>query len=348
MASDYWLAYETSEERASSFNSLFFLSIYSIIVAISIVLVIFRSYFIMFFGLKTTQAFFTQILHSILHAPMSFFDTTPSGRILSRASNDQTNVDISVPLFMNLALSMYMSLLSIIIITCQYAWPTLFFLIPLGWLNMQYRNYYLAASRELTRLDSITQAPVIHHFSESILGFMTIRCFRKQEIFIQENRMLVCPLSYGLSLNSVLFWAIYMSCFVENRMVSVERIKQFAEIRSEAAWTLKDYLPPPTWPAHGNVELENLQARYRPNTPLVLKGITLSIRGGEKVGVVGRTGSGKSTLIQVFFRLIEPSGGRIVIDDIDILKVGLHDLRSRFGIIPQEPVSFRRDYKKQY
>jgi len=82
------------------------------------------------------------------------------------------------------------------------------------------------------------------------------------------------------------------------------------------------------------------QVRYRPNTPLVLKGITLDIKGGEKVGVVGRTGSGKSTLIQVLFRLVEPSGGKIIIDGIDISTLGLHDLRSRFGIIPQEPVLF--------
>lgn len=82
------------------------------------------------------------------------------------------------------------------------------------------------------------------------------------------------------------------------------------------------------------------QVRYRPNTPLVLKGISLSIHGGEKIGVVGRTGSGKSTLIQVFFRLVEPYGGKIIIDGVDICKLGLHDLRSRFGIIPQEPVLF--------
>uniref|UniRef100_A0A803MA39 ABC transporter domain-containing protein n=1 Tax=Chenopodium quinoa TaxID=63459 RepID=A0A803MA39_CHEQI len=81
--------------------------------------------------------------------------------------------------------------------------------------------------------------------------------------------------------------------------------------------------------------------RYRSNTPLVLKGITLGIRGGKKIGVVGRTGSGKSTLIQVFFRLVEPYGGKIIIDGIDICKIGLHDLRSRFGIIPQEPVLFQ-------
>ncbi|PPS00035.1 hypothetical protein GOBAR_AA20628 [Gossypium barbadense] len=390
MAGDYWLSYETSAERASSFNASVFISVYAIIAAISVVLIVFRAFFVTIMGLKTAQKFFRQILQSILHAPMSFFDTTPSGRILSRASTDQTNVDIFVPFVMGITVAMYITLLSIFIITCQYAWPTIFLIIPLCWLNFWYRGYYLASSRELTRLDSITKAPVIHHFSESISGVMTIRAFRKEDSFCQENvnrvnsslrmdfhnngsnewlgfrleligSLVLClstmfmiflpssivrpenvglSLSYGLSLNSVLFWAIYMSCFVENRMVSVERIKQFSRLQPEAAWHIENRLPPPNWPSHGNVELKDLQVRYRPSTPLVLKGITLSINGGEKIGVVGRTGSGKSTLIQVFFRLVEPTGGKIIIDGIDICMLGLHDLRSRFGIIPQEPVLF--------
>lgn len=83
-----------------------------------------------------------------------------------------------------------------------------------------------------------------------------------------------------------------------------------------------------------------MQVRYRDNTPLVLKGVSLSIKGGEKIGVVGRTGSGKSTLIQVFFRLVEPYSGKIIIDGVNICNLGLHQLRSRFGIIPQEPILF--------
>lgn len=390
MSADYWLAYETSADRAASFNPSFFIEIYGIIALLALVIVTIRMIFFTHMGLKTAQIFFTQILHSILHAPMSFFDTTPSGRILSRASTDQTNIDVLIPFSMSLSLSMYITLIGIIVITCQYAWPTVFLLIPLGFLNVWYRGYYLATSRELTRLDSITKAPVIHHFSESISGVMTIRCFRKQEIFSQENirrvnenlrmdfhnngsnewlgfrlefigSLILCfstlfmillpssiikpenvglSLSYGLSLNGTLFWAIYMSCFMENKMVSVERIKQFIAIESEAEWRKKDSVPPPNWPTRGNVELKDIQVRYRSNTPLVIKGITLSIRGGEKIGVVGRTGGGKSTLIQVFFRLVEPSGGKLIIDGIDISTLGLHDLRSRFGIIPQEPVLF--------
>ncbi|KAL3517448.1 hypothetical protein ACH5RR_020037 [Cinchona calisaya] len=390
MAGDYWLAYETSEKRAMSFNPSLFIEIYAIIAVVSFVLIMLRIFLLIFMGLKTSQIFFRGILHSILHAPVSFFDTTPSGRILSRASNDQTNIDIFVPLFTNFFISTYFTLFGIIIITCQNAWPTVFLFIPLGWLNYWFRGYYLATSRELTRFDSITKAPVIHHFSESIAGFITIRCFRKQERFRQENVnrvnsnlrmdfhnygcnewlgfrlelmgsfilcisalfMIVLPgtiiksenvglsLSYGLSLNSVLFSAINSSCSLENKMVSVERIKQFTNIPSEAQWKKEDLLPPPEWPNRGNIELIDLQVRYRPNTPLVIKGITLTIKGGEKIGVVGRTGGGKSTLVLVFFRLVEPSGGRIIIDGIDISTLGLHDLRSRFGIIPQEPVLF--------
>ena len=87
-------------------------------------------------------------------------------------------------------------------------------------------------------------------------------------------------------------------------------------------------------------KLNSFQVRYRQNTPLILKGITVSIKGGEKIGVVGRTGSGKSTLVQALFRIVEPAEGRIIIDGVDICTLGLHDLRSRFGVIPQEPVLF--------
>ncbi|CAN1285585.1 ABC transporter C family member 4 [Linum perenne] len=390
MIGDYWLAYETNDERAATFNPTLFISVYAGIAAISVVLLAFRSVFVTLMGLKTSQNFFNGILRSILRAPMSFFDTTPSGRILSRASTDQANIDLFLPFILGLTLAMYVTVLSILFVICQNAWPTIFLLIPLGWLNLWYRSYFLATSRELTRLDSITKAPVIHHFSESIAGVMTIRSFRKVGKFCEENvikvdsnlrmdfhnngsnewlglrleligivilcssavLLIILPssivnpanvglsLSYGLSLNSVLFFAIYTSCFVENRMVSVERIKQFTNIASEAAWRIPDKKPPPSWPTRGRVDLRDLQVRYRPNTPLVLKGITLTINGGEKVGIVGRTGSGKSTLVQVFFRLVEPSFGKIIIDGLDISTVGLHDLRSRFGIIPQEPVLF--------
>ncbi|KAF8772803.1 hypothetical protein HU200_005394 [Digitaria exilis] len=390
VASDYWLAEETSDENAATFRPSLFINVYAIIAAVSVVLVAARSFLVAFIGLQTADKFFKQILNSILHAPMSFFDTTPSGRILSRASSDQTNVDLFLPFFVWMSVSMYITVISVLIVTCQVAWPSVIAIIPLVILNLWYRGYYLATSRELTRLESITKAPVIHHFSETVQGVMTIRCFRKEESFLQENLnrvnaslkmdfhnnganewlgfrlelvgsfvlcftallMVTLPssfvkpeyvglsLSYGLSLNQVLFWAIWISCFIENKMVSVERIKQFTNIPSEATWRIKDCLPDANWPSKGDIDIIDLKFRYRHNTPLVLKGITISIHGGEKIGVVGRTGSGKSTLIQALFRIVEPSEGKIIIDGVDICTLGLHDLRSRFGIIPQEPVLF--------
>ncbi|PAN30262.1 hypothetical protein PAHAL_5G355100 [Panicum hallii] len=390
VASDYWLADETSEENAASFRPSLFINVYAIIAAVSVVLVTARAFLVAVIGLQTADKFFKQILNSILHAPMSFFDTTPSGRILSRASSDQTNVDLFLPFFVWMSVSMYITVISVLVVTCQVAWPSVVAIIPLVILNLWYRGYYLATSRELTRLESITKAPVIHHFSETVQGVMTIRCFRKEDSFLQENLnrvnaslkmdfhnnganewlgfrleligsfvlcftallMVTLPsnfvkpeyvglsLSYGLSLNQVLFWAIWISCFIENKMVSVERIKQFTNIPSEAAWRIKDCLPDANWPTKGDIDVVDLKFRYRHNTPLVLKGITISIHGGEKIGVVGRTGSGKSTLIQALFRIVEPSEGKIIIDGVDICTLGLHDLRSRFGIIPQEPVLF--------
>ncbi|CAA7388820.1 unnamed protein product [Spirodela intermedia] len=403
MASDYWLAFKTPAKNVAFFNPIVFIRVYATISIVSVVLVTVRALVVAFLGLATAQLFFRQLLHSVLHAPMSFFDTTPSGRILSSkdfekicgsicelASSDQTNIDLFLPFFVGIVVAMFMTVLSILVITCQVAWPTIIIIIPLAALNFWFRGYYLATSRELTRLDSITKAPVIHHFSESVSGVTTIRCFRKEESFCKENVdrvdanlrmdfhnngsnewlgfrleligslilcfsalfMVVLPssivkpeyvglsLSYGLSLNTTLFFAIWISCLVENRMVSVERIKQFTNIPSEAAWKIKGCLPSASWPTKGNIDIRDLKVKYRPNTPIVLKGITLRINGGEKIGIVGRTGSGKSTLIQALFRVVEPTEGKIVIDGIDISMLGLHDLRSRFGIIPQEPVLF--------
>ncbi|CAN6270978.1 unnamed protein product [Urochloa humidicola] len=104
-------------------------------------------------------------------------------------------------------------------------------------------------------------------------------------------------LSYGFSLNSLVYYTILISCMVENDMVAVERVHQYSTLPSEAEWQVADCLPSPNWPSRGDIDVRDLKVRYRENTPLILRGITVSIKSGEKIGVVGRTGSGKSTLV---------------------------------------------------
>ena len=147
--------------------------------------------------------------------------------------------------------------------------------------------------------------------------------------------------TYGLNMNVLQAWVIWNLCNVENKMISVERILDFSQLPSEAPPLIEDCRPEPDWPSEGFIQFENLHVKYSPSLPMVLKGITCTIPAKKKIGVVGRTGSGKSTLIQALFRVVEPSEGHILIDGIDICKIGLEDLRSKLSIIPQDPTLFQ-------
>ncbi|XP_021319777.1 ABC transporter C family member 4 isoform X2 [Sorghum bicolor] len=185
MASDYWLSYETS--GGPVFDTSIFLGVYVSIVATTIILEMVATLIVTFLGLQSAQAFFNKMFDSILRAPMSFFDTTPSGRILSRASSDQSKIDTNLVFYVGFATSMCISVVTNIAITCQVAWPSVIAVLPLLLLNIWYRNRYIATSRELSRLQGVTRAPIIDHFTETFLGAPTVRCFRKEDEFYQTN-----------------------------------------------------------------------------------------------------------------------------------------------------------------
>lgn len=135
-------------------------------------------------------------------------------------------------------------------------------------------------------------------------------------------------------------WGIRQSADLENQMTSVERIREYCDIPSEELETTDEAKrPPPSWPYSGKVEFKDFKLKYSENEGYVLKGLNFDIEPKEKVGIVGRTGAGKSSIIQSVFRLAV-NEGLIKIDGKDINDLGLHDLRSKISIIPQDPVLF--------
>ncbi|XP_060863100.1 multidrug resistance-associated protein 1-like isoform X2 [Metopolophium dirhodum] len=146
--------------------------------------------------------------------------------------------------------------------------------------------------------------------------------------------------SYALQITQLLNLLVRVTSDVETNIVAVERIKEYAETPQEAPWEVPSTQPPSEWPTRGEIQFQNLKLRYRESLDLVLKGLDFLVEGGQKVGIVGRTGAGKSSLTLSLFRIVEASEGSILIDGVDISKIGLHTLRNHLTIIPQDPVLF--------
>ncbi|KAJ4866340.1 ABC transporter C family member 1 [Raphanus sativus] len=147
-------------------------------------------------------------------------------------------------------------------------------------------------------------------------------------------------LSYALSITSSLTAVLRLASLAENSLNSVERVGNYIELPSEAPLVVENNRPPPGWPSSGSIKFEDVVLRYRPELPPVLHGVSFFISPMDKVGIVGRTGAGKSSLLNALFRIVEVEKGRILIDECDIGRFGLMDLRKVLGIIPQAPVLF--------
>ncbi|XP_065431854.1 multidrug resistance-associated protein 1-like isoform X5 [Chrysemys picta bellii] len=146
-------------------------------------------------------------------------------------------------------------------------------------------------------------------------------------------------ISYALNITQTLNFWVRKACEIETNGVSIERVCEYEKMDKEAPWIMSKR-PPMGWPNKGIIEFINYQARYRTDLGLALQDVSFQTHSKEKVGIVGRTGAGKSTLTNCLFRIIERAGGKIIIDGIDISTIGLHDLRGNLNIIPQDPVLF--------
>ncbi|KAF9922563.1 hypothetical protein FBU30_007314 [Linnemannia zychae] len=147
-------------------------------------------------------------------------------------------------------------------------------------------------------------------------------------------------MAYSLAFTDNVLWFVRTFTYNEINMNCVQRVEEYTALPQEAPEIIESYRPPAGWPSQGEIQVHNLVMRYAPDDPAVVRDISFHISPCEKIGIVGRTGAGKSTLAVAFFRFMEMTSGKIEIDGVDISRIGLHDLRSNLTIIPQDPVLF--------
>ncbi|KAJ1721490.1 hypothetical protein LPJ53_003999 [Coemansia erecta] len=338
------------------------------------------------------------LLHGVLRSPMSFFDTTPLGRIINRFSTDIRGCDEQLPRSTSVLVSAMITVISGILVIGFSMPPMLFLIVPLTFVYRQLQQRYLFSNRDSRRLMQINKSPIFSHFQESINGISTIRAYRQQARFTEGNEYRLTfytrafftnmalyrwlslrletlgniivfgttlfqivalhfydygnaglaglTMSYAFEVINSLNWSARSITDVETNMISLERSVEYAQLPSEAPEIIEDNRPAESWPAHGMIEFINYSTRYRRGLDLVLRDISFCVLPMQKVGIVGRTGAGKSSLTLALFRIIEATSGKILIDGQDISQYGLYDVRSKLSIIPQDPVLFAGSVRK--
>lgn len=327
----------------------------------------------------------------ILHSPMSFIDTTPTGRILNRFSRDTEVLDNEISNQLRITSFSLASIIGVIILCIIYL-PWFAIAVPfLAVVFVGISSFYQASAREIKRLDAVNRSFVYSSFGEILSGMDTLKIYNVEGLFVKKLELLidkmneayfltitnqrwlsvclnvistiftviitllcVCSvfnisaasvgllLSYVLQITSQLNQLMRSITQVENQMNSTERLSEYAfKLKQEAPYLLNDNITNAAWPINGTIVFDDVSFYYRPELPLVLKHLTFKVESNEKVGICGRTGAGKSSIMSALFRLAELSEGSIIIDNVDISKIGLHALRSKLSIIPQDPVLFK-------
>ncbi|XP_074488291.1 ATP-binding cassette sub-family C member 8 isoform X1 [Sebastes fasciatus] len=404
VAIDYWLAHWTSRVigdkttrnctvvQGCVFSHSWYLSVFSVLCCLGIVLCLATSVAVEWTGLKVAKELHHDLLNKIILAPMRLFETTPLGSILNRFSTDTNTIDQHIPTTLECLSRSTLLCVSALGVICYVTPVFLIALLPLAVACYFIQKYFRVASRDLQQLEDSTQLPLLCHFSETVEGLTTIRALRYEPRFRQRllqftdanniaslfltaaNRWLEVRMEYigacvvlvaavasianslydnlspglvGLGLTYALMVSNYMNWMVRNladievQLGSVKRINGLLKTEPENyEGLLTDSQVPDGWPREGEIKIQNLSVRYDTTLKPVLKNVNAHINHGQKVGICGRTGSGKSSFSLAFFRMVDMFEGRIVIDDIDIAKLPLQTLRSRLSIILQDPILF--------
>ncbi|KAK3096100.1 hypothetical protein FSP39_023229 [Pinctada imbricata] len=375
-------------------RNIYYLTVYSVLGVIQGLFLFLYAFLGMRCLVRASGVLHSSMLHCVMRSPMSFFDTTPLGRIMNRFSSDIDILDDRVPRTYRLITIMIANLIGILVVVSINTPFFLVVIVPVGVLYVFILRFYLPTARQLKRIESVTRSPIYNHFSETISGASIIRAFRSDDRFIDvsHNRVdrnstfyfgAICgawwisvrlqvlgnllvlaaalfsiiqtdingadiglSLTYSMQIIVALNVVVQAVSEMEMNVVSVERVEEYTTLPSEAKWIIPDHRPASSWPTKGSVKFIDYTTRYRPGLELVLRGLNCSISDGEKIGIVGRTGAGKSSITLSLFRLIEAAGGGIDIDGQRISDIGLHDLRSKITILPQDPILFSGPLKQ--
>uniref|UniRef100_A0A3B5LXA4 ABC transmembrane type-1 domain-containing protein n=1 Tax=Xiphophorus couchianus TaxID=32473 RepID=A0A3B5LXA4_9TELE len=267
-------------------------------------------------GMMASRYLHQSLLYDVLRSPMSFFEKTPSGNLVNRFAKEMDTIDSVIPKVRGLD-------------TCgtqtraESGGPCPFY--PSLNISCLYLNLCLCRWLAI-RLEFV---------GNCIVSFAALFAVIARDSLSPGIMGLSISYALQVKLTASLTWLVRMSSDVETNIIAVEKVKEYCCTGKEAEWQHETPSVPPGWPTQGCIDIRGFGLRYRHDLDLAIRNITIAINGGEKIGIVGRTGAGKSSLTLGLFRIIEAAEGHIFIDGVDIAKLGLHELRSRITIIPQ-------------
>ncbi|WKY10812.1 hypothetical protein Q1695_002849 [Nippostrongylus brasiliensis] len=396
---DWWLSRWTKDQTNFTSHllndeqmdrSVRFLMIYASIAAANTIFTLIRAFLFAYGGIQAAKHLHENLLHKLLNATVSWWDRTPSGRVINRICSDVYTCDDNLPFQLNILLATSFNLVGTLVVTVM----GLPLMVPvfLLLLTVYYfiQKYYRLTTVELKRLTSLSLSPFYSHLSDTVNGLATIRAQRFVERFAKKLRerltmnmraqfssiaasqwlsirlsvIAVCivaaiaitavvqhqitgvdsaiglvalAITYALSITGLLNGLLGSFIETEKEMVSVERIDDYLTnipLEEDAGLTedRQEFL--------GRIEFNQVSLRYSSYLPLALENVSFSVSAGQKVAIVGRTGSGKSSLFQALLRMTPIESGKIMLDGVNAGSVPLPILRRTFGVVPQHPFIF--------